>query len=108
MELISLAKQQKRQVTLNEISYTNGSMDGNTNKITNFSRTCWGVLDTTLCDAVLQWLLVYLWYSGFKSSINKTDHHDAAIIVFNMALNSNKHVLLHVYTFCTLHFFCMW
>jgi len=41
-------------------------------------RSCRGVLDTTLCDKVCQWLAAGRWYSlGTPvSSNNKTDLHD--------------------------------
>ena len=37
-----------------------------------------GVLDTTLCDKVCQWLAAGMWFTpGTKvSSTNKTDRHD--------------------------------
>jgi hypothetical protein len=37
-----------------------------------------GVLDTTLCDKVCQWLPVGRWFSSGTpvSSTNKTDHYD--------------------------------
>ena len=42
-----------------------------------------GVLDTTLCDKVCQWLATGQWFSpGIPvSSTNKTDHHDIAEIL---------------------------
>ena len=47
-----------------------------------------GVLDTTLCDKVCQWLAAGLWFSPGTpvSSTNKTDHHDIAEILVKVAL----------------------
>jgi hypothetical protein len=41
----------------------------------------WGILDTTLCDTVCQWLAAGQWFSpGTQvSSTNKTDRHDTCI-----------------------------
>ena len=38
----------------------------------------WGVLNTTLCDKVCQWLVAGQWFSSGTpvSSTNKTDRHD--------------------------------
>ena len=48
-----------------------------------------GVLDTTLCNKVCQWLAVGQWFSlGTPISSNKTDHHDIAEILLKMALNT--------------------
>ena len=47
----------------------------------------WGVLDTTLCDKVCQWLAVGQWFSPV-SSINKTDRHDMTEILLNVALKT--------------------
>ena len=49
-----------------------------------------GVLDTTLCDKVCQWLAAGCSFSlGTPiSSTNKTDHHDIAEILLKVALNS--------------------
>jgi len=46
-----------------------------------------GVLDTTLCDQVCQWLATGQWFSPGTpvSSTNKTDHHD---ITEKVALNT--------------------
>ena len=48
----------------------------------------WGVLDTTLCDKVCQWLAAGQWFSlGTPvSSTNKTDHHDKSEILLKVAL----------------------
>ena len=48
-----------------------------------------GVLNTTLCDKVCQWLATGQWFSlGTPvSSTNKTDHHDIAEILLKVALS---------------------
>jgi len=52
----------------------------------------WGVLDTTLCDKICQWLSCQTgrWFSprNLVSSTNKTDHHDIAEILLKVALNT--------------------
>jgi hypothetical protein len=49
-----------------------------------------GVLDTTLCYKVCQWLAAGRWFSlGIPvSSTNKTDHHDITEILLKVALNT--------------------
>jgi hypothetical protein len=49
-----------------------------------------GVLDTTFCDKVCQWLAAGRWFSpGIPvSSTNKTDRHDITVIVLKVALNT--------------------
>jgi hypothetical protein len=49
-----------------------------------------GVLDTTLCDKVYQWLATGRWFSPAKpaSSTNKTDRHDITEILLKVALNT--------------------
>jgi hypothetical protein len=51
-----------------------------------------GVLDTTLCDTVCQWLSAGRWFSlGTPvSSTNKTDRHNITQIVLKVALNTIK------------------
>ena len=53
-------------------------------------RSLRGVLDTTLCDKVGQWLLTGRWFSPGTavSSTNKTDRHDITEILLNVALNT--------------------
>jgi hypothetical protein len=48
-----------------------------------------GVLDTTLCDKVCQWLAASLWFSPGTSvsSTNKSDRHDIAEILLKVKLN---------------------
>ena len=43
-----------------------------------------GVLDTTLCDKVWQWLSAGLWFSP----TNKTDRHDITEILLKVTLNT--------------------
>ena len=45
------------------------------------SRSWWGVLDTTLCDKLCQWLAPV-------SFTNITDHHDVAEILLKVVLNT--------------------
>ena len=54
---------------------------------TPFSR---GVLDTTFCDKVCQWLGTGHWFSPGSSisPTNKTDCHDIAEILLKVALNT--------------------
>jgi hypothetical protein len=49
-----------------------------------------GVLDTTLCDQVCQWLAAGRWFSPDipVSSTNKTDRHDITEILLKVALNT--------------------
>ena len=55
-----------------------------------------GVLDTTLCDKVCQWLAAGLWFSlGTPvSTTSETDHHDMTRILLKVALNSLTLALL--------------
>jgi hypothetical protein len=46
-----------------------------------------GVLDTTLCDKVCQWLAADLWFSPVPS-INKTDRHNITEILLKVALDT--------------------
>ena len=48
-----------------------------------------GVLDTTLCDKVCQWLTADQWFSqGIPvSSTNKTERHDITEILLKVVLN---------------------
>jgi hypothetical protein len=49
-----------------------------------------GVLITTLCDKIGQWLATGRWFSPCSpvSSTNKTDHHDITEILLKVALNT--------------------
>jgi hypothetical protein len=51
-----------------------------------------GVLNTTLCYKVCQWLVTGRWFSTGTpvSSTNKTDRHDITEILLKVALNSIK------------------
>ena len=53
-------------------------------------RSCRGVLDTTLCEKICQWLATSRWFSPSTpvSSTNKTDHHDITEILLKVALNT--------------------
>ena len=50
----------------------------------------WGVLDTTLCNKVCQWLAKGLWFSlgTPMSPTNKTDRHNITEILLKVALNT--------------------
>jgi hypothetical protein len=50
----------------------------------------WGVLDTTSCDKVCQWLETSRWFSPGTpvSSTNKTDRHNITEILLKVALNT--------------------
>jgi hypothetical protein len=56
---------------------------------TFLGRSWRGVLDTTLCDKVCQWLAAGRWFSPRTpvSSTNKTDRHDITEILLKVALN---------------------
>ena len=63
-----------------------------------------GVLDTTLCDKVCQWLVAGQWFSPCTpvSSTNKTACHGITEILLKVALNTikqPKHFLGKVYLF---------
>jgi hypothetical protein len=74
-----------------------------------------GVLDTTLCDKVCQWLSTGRWFCQV-SSTNKTDRHDITEIMLKVALNTinqaNQHIggrscmslLTSVSTICWFYF----
>ena len=51
-----------------------------------------GVLDTTFCDKVCQWLAAGLWFSAGPpvSSTNKTDPHNITEILLKVVLNTIK------------------
>ena len=48
--------------------------------------SCQGVLNTTLCDKVCQWLVTGQWFSSGPpvSYTNKNDHHDIAEILLKV------------------------
>ena len=64
----------------------------------------WGVLDTTLCDKVCQWLVTDRWFSPGTPiySANKTDRHDITEIMLIVVLNTITLTL--IYYFWDLHF----
>ena len=51
-----------------------------------------GVLNTTLCDKVCQWLATGQWFfpGTLISSTNKTDRHNITGILLKVVLNTNK------------------
>jgi hypothetical protein len=53
-------------------------------------RSLGGVLDTTLCDQVCQWLATGRWFSPctLLSSTNKTGRHNITEILLKVALNT--------------------
>jgi hypothetical protein len=60
-----------------------------------------GVLDTTSCDKVFQWLTVGHWFSPgtLISSTNKTDCHDITEILLKVALITMTLTLLKSFVF---------
>ena len=62
-----------------------------------------GVLNTTLCDKVFQWLSVALWTP--VSSTNKIDHHDITEILLKVSLNTISLTLV-VITFSFYFYRC--
>ena len=48
------------------------------------SHSWWGVLDTTLCDKVCQWLATGQWFSPV-SFTNKSEHHNITEILLKLA-----------------------
>jgi hypothetical protein len=50
-----------------------------------------GVLDTTFCDKVCQWLGQWFPPGTLVSSTNKTDHHDITEILLKVALKTINH-----------------
>ena len=57
-----------------------------------------GVLDTTLCDIICQWLMTGRWFSPGApiSSTNKTDCHYLTEILLKVALNTINHQTNHL------------
>ena len=58
-----------------------------------------GVLDTSLCDKVCQWLTAGQWFSPGTpvSSTNKTDRHDITEVLLKVALST---ITLTFYSIC--------
>jgi len=75
--------------------------------LNRFSHSWRGVLDTTLCDKVCQWLVTGQWFSPGTPvfSTNKTDSHDIAEILLKVVLTTINHkpnlkqVLLYILSF---------
>ena len=65
-----------------------------------------GVLDTTLCDKVCQWLAAGPWFSpgSLVSSINKTDRHNITEILLKVALNTINQTNTSYSTLWTIFF----
>jgi len=66
-----------------------------TTKVVSFEPCSWGgVLVTTLCDKVCQWLATGRWISPGTpvSSTNKTYLHDITEILLKVALNTNQSI----------------
>jgi hypothetical protein len=63
-----------------------------------------GVLDTTLCDTVCQWLAAGQRFSPGNpvSSINKTDLHDITEILLKVRLNTITLSLTHINSFTSV------
>ena len=63
-----------------------------------------GVLDTTLCDKVCQWLATGRWFSlgPLVSSINKIDRHNITEILLTVTLNTIKPNQTYTCTFLFL------
>jgi hypothetical protein len=71
-----------------------------TTNVVKFEPCSWrGVLDTTLCDQVCQWLATDRWFSPGTpvSSINKTDRHDITEILLKVVLNTIKPTNLNTF-----------
>jgi hypothetical protein len=68
------------------------------------SRPWWGVLDTTLCDKVCQWLAAGLWFFPCTPvfSTNKTDRHDITEMLLKVELNSITNPTVFSYYFTCL------
>jgi hypothetical protein len=63
----------------------------------NVCLNMWGVLDTTLCDRVCQWLATGQWFSPGTPvfSTNKFDHHDITEILMKVALNTKGRLVIN-------------
>ena len=70
-----------------------------TKVVSSNTRSWWGVLNTTLCHKVCQWLATGWWFSAgnLVSSTNKTDRQVISEILLKVALNiinQTNHLLL--------------
>jgi hypothetical protein len=84
-------------VLLSHTSFSTGSSglsgitqsDGTKCRFINKGHSWQGLLDTTLCDKVCQWLTTGRWFSPVTpvSSTNKTDHHDLTEILLKVKLS---------------------
>ena len=65
-----------------------------------------GVLDTTLCDKICQWLAPGRWFSPGTPvfSTNKTDHQDITEILLKVMLNTTINLFKNNY--CFIFIFC--
>jgi hypothetical protein len=66
-----------------------------TTNVVSSTRLWRGVLDTTLCDKVCQWLATRRWFSRVLrfppvSSTNETDLHNITEILLKVALSTKK------------------
>ena len=70
----------------------------------------WGVLDTTLCDQVCQWLATGQWFSSGTpvSSTNKTDCQDITEIVMKVVSNTITLSYLLCMRVCVALLFVFW
>ena len=77
-------------------------------------RIIWGVLDTTLCEKVCQWLAAGRWFSPSTpvSSTNKTDRHDMTEILLKVVLSTIALTTIHTNVVFTLngekYIFCIY
>jgi hypothetical protein len=61
-----------------------------------FEPSSWrGVLATTLCDKVCQWLATCQWFSPL-SSTNKTNRHNVPEILLKVALNTTNNIFVWI------------
>ena len=70
-----------------------------------------GILDTTLCDKICQWLVAGRLFSKgtLAFSTNKTDHHNITDILLKVALNTVSLSLTEIEIFHWLIFWlCVW
>ena len=70
----------------------------------------WGILDTTLCDKVCQWLATGRWFSPgtLVSSPNKIDRHDITEILLKVALNTITPLYYWILNVLFLRKFSLW
>jgi hypothetical protein len=73
-----------KDVILNYMWHYYLSVSSNQHNITTWR----GVVDTTLCDKVCQWLAIGCWFSPVFST-NKTDSHDINEILLKVKVALN-------------------